>query len=57
MFPKGGMQGLLKQAQDMQKKMKKIEEELKELRIKGSVSGKLVEVEANGKKDIISMEQ
>ena len=33
MFPKGGMQGLLKQAQDMQKKMKKMEDELKELRI------------------------
>jgi len=55
MFPKGGMQGLLKQAQDMQKKMKKMEEELKELRIKGSSSGKLVEVEANGKKDILSI--
>ena len=55
MFPKGGMQGLLKQAQDMQKKMKKMEDELKELRIKGSASGKLVEVEANGKKDIISI--
>ena len=55
MFPKGGMQGLLKQAQDMQKKMKKMENELKELRIKGSASGKLVEVEANGKKDIISI--
>ena len=47
MFPKGGMQGLLKQAQDMQKKMKKMEDELKELRIKGSASGKLVEVEAD----------
>jgi len=55
MFPKGGMQGLLKQAQDMQKKMKKMEDELKELRIKGSASGKLVEIEANGKKDIISI--
>ena len=55
MFPKGGMQGLLKQAQDMQKKMKKMEDELKELRIKGSASGKLVEVEANGKKEIISV--
>tara|TARA_B100001123_G_C14329482_1_gene638517 strand:+ start:176 stop:493 length:318 start_codon:yes stop_codon:yes gene_type:complete len=55
MFPKGGMQGLLKQAQDMQKKMKKMEDELKELRIKGSSSGKLVEIEANGKKDIISI--
>ena len=55
MFPKGGMQGLLKQAQDMQKKMKKMEDELKELRIKGSSSGKLVEIEANGKKDIVGI--
>ena len=55
MFPKGGMKGLMKQAQDMQKKMKKMEDELKELRIKGSASGKLVEVEANGKKEIISV--
>ena len=55
MFPKGGMQGLVKQAQDMQKKMKKMEEELKELRIKGSASGKLVVVEADGKKNIISI--
>tara|TARA_Y100001970_G_C14144441_1_gene809047 strand:- start:288 stop:605 length:318 start_codon:yes stop_codon:yes gene_type:complete len=55
MFPKGGMQGLLKQAQDMQKKMKKMEEELKTLRIKGAASGRLVEVVANGKKDIISI--
>ena len=55
MFPKSGMQGLLKQAQNMQKKMKEMEEELKELRIKGSASGKLVEVEANGKKDILSI--
>tara|TARA_B100001750_G_C15495066_1_gene593614 strand:- start:37 stop:354 length:318 start_codon:yes stop_codon:yes gene_type:complete len=55
MFPKGGMQGLLKQAKDMQKKMKKLDEDLLELRIKGSASGKLVEVEANGKKDILSV--
>jgi DNA-binding YbaB/EbfC family protein len=55
MFPGGGMKGLMKQAQEMQKKMKKMEDELKELRIKGSASGKLVEVEANGKKEIISI--
>mgnify|MGYP001067301682 FL=1 len=54
MFPSGGMKGLMKQAQEMQKKMKKMENELKELRIRGSASGKLVEVEANGKKEIIS---
>jgi len=55
MFPKGGMQGLLKQAQDMQKKMKDMEDELINLRIKGSGSGNLVKIEANGKKDIISI--
>ena len=55
MFPRGGMKGLMKQAQEMQKKMQKIEEELKELRIKGSASGNLVQFEANGKKEIVSV--
>ena len=55
MFPKGGMKGLMKQAQQMQKKMKDMDDELKSLRIKGAVSGKLVEIEANGKKEIISI--
>ena len=55
MFQRGGMKGLMKQAQEMQKKMKKMEDELKELRIKGSASGKLVVVEANGKKEITSI--
>ena len=55
MFPKGGMQGLLKQAKEMQKKMKAMEEELLSLRIQGSASGGLVKIEANGKKDILSI--
>ena len=55
MFPKGGMKGLMKQAQQMQEKMKDMEDELKNLRIKGSASGNLVEIEANGKKEIISI--
>ena len=55
MFPKGGMKGLMKQAQQMQKKMKDMEDELQNTRIKGSVSGNLVEVEANGKKEILSI--
>tara|TARA_Y100001935_G_C17083056_1_gene397291 strand:- start:250 stop:567 length:318 start_codon:yes stop_codon:yes gene_type:complete len=55
MFPKGGMQGLVKQAQEMQKKMKRVEDELIELRIKGSSAGKLVEIESNGKKEILSV--
>jgi len=55
MFPKGGMKGLMQQAQKMQKKMKDMEDELKDLRIKGTASGSLVEVEANGKKEILSV--
>jgi len=55
MFPKGGMKGLMKQAQEMQKKMQKMEEELKELRIKGSASGNLVQIESNGKKEIVAV--
>tara|TARA_B100001142_G_C14295233_1_gene640586 strand:+ start:137 stop:505 length:369 start_codon:yes stop_codon:yes gene_type:complete len=55
MFPKGGMKGLMQQAQKMQKKMKDMEDELKDLRIKGSASGSLVEIEANGKKEILSV--
>jgi len=55
MFPKGGMKGLMQQAQKMQKKMKDMEDELKDLRIKGAASGNLVEVEANGKKEILSV--
>ena len=53
MFPKGGMKGLMKQAQQMQKKMKDMEDELQNTRIKGFASGNLVEVEANGKKEIL----
>ena len=55
MFPKGGMKGLMKQAQQMQKKMQDMEDELKDLRIKGAASGNLVEIEANGKKEIIAI--
>ena len=55
MFPKGGMQGLMKQAKEMQKKMKEMEDELQKMRIDGSCSGNQVIVEANGKKEILSI--
>ena len=55
MFPKGGMSGLMKQAQEMQKKMKELEEYLLQLRIEGNSSGKLVLVVCDGKKNIKSV--
>ncbi len=55
MFPKGGMSGMMKQAQQMQEKMLKIQEELAELKVEGQAGGGLVTVVANGQKDIISI--
>jgi len=56
MFPKGGMSGLMKQAQEMQKKMKELEDYLLELRIEGTSTGKLVLVVCDGKKNIKSLQ-
>ncbi|MFQ6610846.1 MAG: YbaB/EbfC family nucleoid-associated protein [Fidelibacterota bacterium] len=55
MFPKGSMSGMLKQAQQMQEKMKKVQEELAELKVEGQAGGGMVTVVANGQKDILSV--
>ncbi len=55
MFPKGGMSGMIKQAQQMQEKMAKAQEELAELKVEGQAGGGMVTVVANGQKDIISV--
>ncbi len=57
MFPKGGggLQNMLKQAQQMQAKMAKAQEELEELRVEGQSGGGMVTIVANGKKDVLSI--
>ena len=55
MFPKGGMSGMLKQAQQMQERMLKVQEELAELKVEGQAGGGMVTVIANGQKDILSV--
>ncbi len=52
MMPKGGMQGLMKQAQKMQKQMQQAQEELANEIVEGSAGGGMVVVKANGKKEI-----
>ena len=52
MMPKGGMQGLMKQAQKMQKQMQQIQEELANEIVEGSAGGGMVVVKVNGKKEI-----
>jgi len=56
MYPKGGnMAKMLKQAQQMQEKMAKAQEELSDLVVEGQSGGGMVTVTANGKKEIVSI--
>jgi len=56
MFPKGGMGGFMKQAQQMQKKMAQIQSEIDALEIKGESGGGMVKVFVSGKKTLISID-
>ena len=56
MFPKGGgMGGMYKKAQQMQKKMAEIQEELESMEVEGESGGGMVKVTMNGKKQVISV--
>ena len=53
---KGKMSSLLKQAQEMQKNMESIQEELGELVVKSDTAGGMVTATANGKQEILKIE-
>ena len=55
MFGKGGMGNLMKQAQMMQEKMAKMQEELKLRTIETTVGGGAVTVVVSGKKEVVSV--
>ena len=55
MFPKGGMGGMMKQAQQMQKKMAQVQSEIEQLKIEGKSGGGMVEVVVDGKKNLLSI--
>jgi nucleoid-associated protein EbfC len=52
---KGGMGNIMKQAQQMQQKMLKIQEEMAERTVEASVGGGMVTVVANGRSEVISV--
>tara|TARA_B100000902_G_C27293989_1_gene908839 strand:+ start:2124 stop:2438 length:315 start_codon:yes stop_codon:yes gene_type:complete len=54
MFPKG-MGNMMKQAQQMQKKMKDLQNQLEDLDVEGVSGGGMVKVVVSGKKDIKSL--
>ena len=54
MFNKG-MGNLYKQAQQMQKKMAEIQEELDSMKVEGEAGGGMVKVVVTGKKNVVSV--
>lgn len=52
---KGGMNNLVKQAQQMQAKMQKMQEEMAHKTVDASVGGGMVTVTANGRSEVISV--
>ena len=52
----GGMQQLMKQANQMQNKMKKIQEELKTREFEGTASGGAITAKVNGDNHILALE-
>lgn len=52
---KGGMGNLVKQAQQMQEKMQKMQEEMAHKTVDASVGGGMVTVTANGRSEVIGI--
>ncbi len=52
---KGGIGGLLKQAQKMQQEIERIQNELAELRIEGSAGGGMVRAVASGQQELLEI--
>ena len=55
MFPKGGMNKMIKKAQEMQVQMEKAQSELNLIEIEGQAGGGMVTALVNGQKEIISL--
>ncbi|SVB76399.1 uncharacterized protein METZ01_LOCUS229253 [marine metagenome] len=56
MLPKGGMNNMLKKAQELQSQMEKAQEELNLIQIEGQAGGGMVSVKVNGHKELVSLE-
>ena len=51
----GNLGGIMKQAQSMQKKMQKIQHDLKERVVEASAGGGMVTAQANGAREVVSV--
>ena len=55
MFSKGWLGGMVKKAQQMQKKMEEIQKELDSMEVVGESGGGMIKVIASGKKKLVSI--
>lgn len=55
MFNKGGVGNMMKQVQQMQAKMEKVQAELEQMEIEGAAGGGMVKVIVNGKSEVRSI--
>tara|TARA_A100001011_G_C14161697_1_gene778547 strand:- start:716 stop:1042 length:327 start_codon:yes stop_codon:yes gene_type:complete len=55
MFPKGGMNNMIKKAQELQGQMEKAQSELNLIEVEGQAGGGMVKTLVNGQKEILSL--
>tara|TARA_B100000378_G_C17916334_1_gene368053 strand:+ start:197 stop:577 length:381 start_codon:yes stop_codon:yes gene_type:complete len=53
---KGGMGGLMKQAQEMQEKMQQVQEEIAQMEVSGEAGAGMIKVTMNGRHDVSRVE-
>ena len=55
MLPKGGINKMIKKAQEMQSQMEKAQAELNSIEIEGQAGGGMVSVKVNGHKELVEL--
>ena len=55
MLPKGGINKMIKKAQEMQSQMEKAQTELNSIEIEGQAGGGMVSVTVNGHKELVAL--
>ena len=55
MLPKGGINKMIKKAQEMQSQMEKAQAELNSIKIEGQAGGGMVSVTVNGHKELVAL--
>ena len=56
MFNKGGMGNIMKQAQEMQEKMQRVQEEVARAEVQGEAGAGMVKVTMNGRHDVSNVD-